>query len=402
MRIGLFSDSYYPYTSGVVTSIATVKDELMSRGHDVHIFAPNYPNYHVKEKNVHRFFSVPAPTNPDFSLMVPVSPRLNMVVKQLELDLIHVHSPFILGQMGAKCARKYDLPLVFTYHTQYDQYVHYFPIAQDLARELTVKYSKYFCNKCDLVIAPSCDLESLIRSYGINTPIRVLPTGVDADYFGSGDREWLRRTYGIPKSKKICLFVGRLSFEKNIEFLIQTMRLIKEKTEDVCLVIVASGPQEKELKRMAVGEGLELDRDIVFAGFLPREQLVHAYNGADLFTFASVTETQGIVLVEAMAAGLPVVAVRATGTRDMVQDGVQGILTDEDVPAFADSILRVLGDRKLYARMAAAGPKRAQVLSSKAMAEKLEAEYMSLIEYTSRRNRKWAVNSWIEWPMRWY
>jgi len=178
VNIGIFADSYKHYTSGVVTSICTFKDEFERQGHTVHIFAPGYPDYRDKEPNIHRFASVPAPGNPDFTLAIPVSPRIYAVTKKLGLDLVHVHSPFILGLYGAKVARRYQLPLVFTYHTMYDQYVHYVPVARELARDVTVRYSRHFCNQCDLVVAPSTEVREKVSQHGIKTPVAVIPTGV--------------------------------------------------------------------------------------------------------------------------------------------------------------------------------------------------------------------------------
>lgn len=389
MRIGIYSDSYKPYTSGVVTSICTFKEELTKLGHEIFIFAPSYPNYHEPEDQVFRFFSVPSPADANFTLAVPVSLRISSAMKKLDLDLVHVHSPFIMGQLGMRCARRFDLPLVFTYHTMYDQYVHYVPLAQELAKELTVKYSTNFCNRCDLIITPSADIKNLIADYGIKTPIEVIPTGVNVEKFGKGDPKWLRENFDIPPGRKICLFVGRLTREKNINFLIKAFGKVHDAYPDTSLVIIATGPLEKELKKLVITEGLALNQDVIFTGFLPLDNLIDAYCGADIFTFASVTETQGIVLVEAMAAGLPVVAVRATGSQEMVQDEVQGILTDYDIDVFALQILRLLKDSQLQAFMAENGVARAAELSSRAMARKLEEHYQLLQEGNHmQRDRK--------------
>ncbi|MGE5417005.1 MAG: glycosyltransferase family 4 protein [Acidobacteriota bacterium] len=378
MRIGVFSDSYRPYTSGVVTSICTLKEELVKMGHEVFIFAPGYPNYHDEEPNIHRLLSIPAPTNRDFTLALPVSPRISLLTRNLKLDIVHVHSPFILGQIGAKCARRLNLPLVFTYHTQYDQYAHYVPIGQELARDLTVKYSRNFCNRCDLVIAPSDDLRHLIAGYGVTTPIDVIPTGVDVERFSSGDRTWLRCKYNIPDSHRICLFVGRLAPEKNIDFLIRAFAGLKIIYPNVCLVIVATGPLEKELKKLTIEEGLQLDRDVIFTGLLPSEELVNAYRGADVFTFTSLSETQGIVLVEAMAAGLPIAAVKGTGTHEMVEDGQQGLLSDYDQESYIALIMRLLSEQKLSSTLAAQASARAAQLSAKIMVSRIENRYKEL------------------------
>jgi 1,2-diacylglycerol 3-alpha-glucosyltransferase len=380
MRIGVFTDSYKPYTSGVVTSITTFKEELTRLGHEVFIFAPSYPQHQEEEPDVYRFLSVPAPTNPEYSLAVPIAPRLSQTVKNLELDILHAHSPFILGRWGANCARRFNLPLVFTYHTLYDQYVHYVPIAQDLARDLAIKYSRNFCNQCDLVITPTREVEELVKSYGIKAPIRVIPTGVPVHKFKNRNPNWLRKNWDIPAEAQVCLFVGRLTKEKNLEFLLQAFRLIKQRSPSAVLVIIASGPLEAELKKMTVDLGLKLDTDVVFTGQIPYENLIDVYFDADLFTFASVTETQGLVLIEAMAAGLPVVAVRAFGVEDMVDDGVNGYLVPLEKGEFVRRVVELWSDDERYRQFSAQALVKAEQMSSAAMARKLETEYREVIK----------------------
>ncbi|MGE5545140.1 MAG: glycosyltransferase family 4 protein [Bacillota bacterium] len=394
MRIGVFSDSYRPYTSGVVTSICTFKEELNNLGHETFIFAPRYRNYRDEEENVFRFFSVPSPSNPNYTLAVPLSPRVNLVAKKLNLDIIHVHSPFILGQMGARCSRNLGIPLVFTYHTLYDQYVHYVPVAQEIAREWANKYISSFSNRCNLVITPSMDIKNLIQSRGIKTPIEVIPTGVETRKFENGDPTWLRRRYNIPANYKICLFVGRLTKEKNIDFLLQAFRKVKEEFGETCLVIIATGPLEKELKKMVINLGMTLNEDVIFTGFLPSKNLIDAYCGADIFTFASVTETQGIVLVEAMAAGLPPVVIRATGSQEMVENEKQGLVVDYNLDMFARQILRLLRDDELRNRFSAQAVIRASELSSRTMARKLEQQYLMLIEEGSGNRSRHLFEKW--------
>jgi glycosyltransferase involved in cell wall biosynthesis len=379
LKIGIFTDSYKPYTSGVVTSIATFKEELIRLGHEIHIFAPSYSNYDEIEENVYRYFSLPSPTNPDFTLAIPIYPGMNTIVKNLQLDIIHVHSPFTMGRVGLRYASKLNIPLLFTYHTRYDQYVHYVPLAQDIAREVTIKYSSNFCNHCNHIIAPSAEIESIIRAFKVKTPISVIPSGVPIDKYQGGDHGWLREHYAIPAKNRILLFVGRLTQEKNIPFLIQTFKQVKEKQPDTTLVIIAQGPLEEELKDLVKMLGLSLHDDVIFTGVMPFNSLVNAYYSADLFVFASLTETQGLVLIEAMAAGLPVVAVRASGVREMVDDGINGLLTDCDTGELAAAILRVLKDEKLYHSLQVNAIKKADQLSSHNMAIELEKVYMDLV-----------------------
>lgn len=379
MKIGIFTDSYKPYTSGVVTSISTFKRELTLMGHDVYIFAPSYPNYDEVEERVYRFFSFPSPTNPDYTLAIPVHPGMKLMMKKIKLDLIHVHSPFTMGRVGLHYARKYRLPLVFTYHTMYDQYVHYVPVAQDLAKDITIKYSKNFCNQCDHIIAPGTKVKEMLLRHEVRTPISVIPTGVPLDKFNGGDAGWLNRHCNIPSQNRVLLFVGRLTREKNLEFLITSFEKVRKSFPHTTLVLTAQGPLESELKNLVVQLGLSLKTDVVFTGALPFDDLVNVYYSADLFVFSSVTETQGLVLIEAMAAGLPVVAVRANGVNDMVDDKVEGFLTSCDQNEFAQAVCSILGDDSLYRKFKLNARKKAESLSSTNMAKRLENVYLTQV-----------------------
>ncbi|HPT69580.1 MAG TPA: glycosyltransferase family 4 protein [Syntrophomonas sp.] len=395
MRIGIFTDSYKPYTSGVVTSITTFRDELTRLGHEVHIFAPSYPHYEDEEPNVYRFYSVPSPTNTDFTLAIPIYPGLGTLVKHLRLDIIHVHSPMIMGRVGLRYARKYNIPLVFTYHTRYDQYVHYVPVAQDFAKEVTVKYSSSFCNHCDHIIVPSEDIRTIVQENEVRKPVTVIPTGIPLQKFENGDSAWLRANFDIPTENKILLFVGRLTKEKNLNFLIETFRIIKDKMPKTSLVLTAQGPLEDELKVLCGQLGLS-SQDVVFTGAVPYDTLGNVYHSADLFVFSSLTETQGLVLTEAMACGLPVVAVRASGVQDMVDDGVDGILTNLDTDELASAVCRVLGDDILYQHLQKNALLKAESLSARSMALRLEDIYERLRKgHTYRYNRLLNVSNWF-------
>lgn len=355
MRIGIFTDSYLPYTSGVVRSIQTFTEELTRLGHEVYIFAPSYKNC-SSESRVFRFASIPSPTNRDFTLALPFSLKLRPTIKQLNLDLIHVHSPFLLGRLGARYARKIDVPLVFTYHTLYEQYVHYVPfaqsvskdiaqIAQTVSKDLAQKVSRDFCNLCDLVITPTRIVADYLQEIGVKTDLKIVPTGIKTAEYKKGDSKWLQKQYNISPGDKVLLFVGRLGQEKNIPFLLESLRIVKNNYNDTVLVIVGGGPEEEDLKNMVVDLGLA--DSVVFTGTLTPRDVIDCYAGSSVFVFSSVSETQGIVIAEAKAAGLPVVAVRAYGVSEMVEDGADGFLTDLDPNHFADKIITLLKDEPL-------------------------------------------------------
>lgn len=388
MKIGIFTDSYKPYTSGVVTSINTFREELDRLGHQVYIFAPNYPNYEEEESNVYRYYSLPAPTNPDYTLAIPVYPGMRTLLDRLELDIIHVHSPFTMGRVGLHYAKRYGLPLLFTYHTLYDEYVHYVPVPQDWARDVTIKYSNHFCNQCNHIIAPSAEVANRLRYYRIKTPVTIIPTGVPLDRFKNGDGNWLRNNYNIPSANKILLFVGRLTREKNLEFLIEAFARLRESHAQTTLVLTAQGPLESELKRQVLSLGMSPETDVIFTGALQFDTLVNVYYSADLFVFSSVTETQGLVLIEAMASGLPVVAVKANGVSDMVDNDINGKLTSCTVDDFSAAIGEILDNPDLYERLKANALIKADKLSAANMARKMESVYEVSLIRNNRRPRR--------------
>jgi len=381
VKIGIFTDSYLPYTSGVVRSIQTFTEELTNNGHEVFIFAPRYRNCH-EESRVFRFSSIPSPTNRDFNLAVPFSIRLKPTIKKLNLDLIHVHSPFLLGRLGARYARRLGIPLVFTFHTLYDQYVHYVPFAQSFSRELVQKISRTFCNRCHAVFVPTGVIGDYLRGIGVRAPIYVVPTGIRVEEYQGGDRGWLQCRFNLPPGERILLFVGRLGKEKNINFLLECFEIINRDISNTRLVLVGGGPEEEELKNKA--NELGIAGKVTFTGVLPPSDVVNCYAGADIFVFPSVTETQGIVIAEAKAAGLPVVAVAAYGVSEMVQDGDDGFLTELDPLQFVDKICLLLKDDDLWKEMSLKARQNAEKMSVANCTAKLIDCYRQVIEKGSR------------------
>ncbi len=383
MKIAMFSDSYRPYTSGVVRSVETFTNELSKLGHEVFIFAPNYRNC-KHEPNVYRFFSIPSPTNKDFTLALPFSISLWPKLKEIDPDIIHVHSPFLLGRLGAKWARRLNIPLVFTYHTLYEQYVHYVPINQRIAKEVTVKYTVDFCNRCDHVITPTNVIANHLVKNKVKVPITAVPTGINTEEYENVDRQWLRNRYNIPADKKVLLFVGRLGKEKNVEFLLSCYQEILRRYPDVVMVLVGSGPEENNLKEKVIEESLQ--DHVIFTGTLPKVDTIKAYCGADIFVFASVTETQGLVIAEAKTAGLPVVAVDAYGPKEMVINGEDGYLCPLDKNIFVNSVIKLLTDERLYRQMRQNALQNAEKLSARNCTLKLLKVYKNLISIHYRQN----------------
>ncbi len=380
MRIGIFTDSYRPYVSGVVRSIETSATELRKRGHEVYIFAPHYPGCQEQEDHVFRFPSFRSPTHPDFYIGVPVPWFAEKLLKKVELDIIHVHSPFLLGRLGAFFAKKLKKPLVFTYHTLYDQYVHYVPFAQGLARRLTIRLAREFCNRCDLVITPTSVVKKLLKSYGVRSPVAVIPTGINLEQFRDGEPSFLRKKFSIPQGEKVLLFVGRLGKEKNLSSLFRTFRQVLDYFPNTTLVLVGRGPEKEALEQLASELGIR--PKVIFTGLLPPEDVVNAYRSADVFVFPSLTETQGLVVAEAMAAGLPVVARAAFGTLAMVKNGVTGYLC-QDEGEFTEKLISLLKNPQKIKEMGEQAREQVEEISLERMVQRLEDVYLALAQRKS-------------------
>lgn len=377
MKIALFSDSYYPYLSGVVRSIELGRRELEKLGHQVYLFAPGYRDI-PPEPDVFRFRSLPASSNNGFSLALPIAPRLPEFLRELGVQVVHVHSPFLLGRLGASAARRLQVPLVFTYHTLYDQYVHYVPLPAAVTRPVVTGWVRSFCNGCDLVITPTEVVRQRIEAQGIRAKVKAIPTGVDMDEFLHVDRSWLRRQLGgVAPAEKIILSVARLAREKNLPFLLRAFRLVHRQYRNCRLVIVGTG-SGGWLEKLAGSLGIG-DRVTVVARRLPRAELANYYAGSDLFLYASVTETQGLIINEAQAAGLPVVAVGAFGVGEMVHDGVDGWLAPAREEALAARAVALLEDDARRASMGEKARQAAAALAAPVTARALSRAYWELI-----------------------
>ncbi len=378
-KIGIFTDSYHPYISGVVRSIELLKEELESRGHEAFIFAPNYPTVSPsEEKNVFRYLSIPAPTQRNFYLPIPFSPRLPFLINTLKLDVIHVHSPFLLGSLGTIIAKRFNLPLIFTFHTLYHFYAHYLPLGKNLSAEIIKMWNKGFCNKCDLIIAPSLFIKNLIEEYGITKPVDVIPTGINSVYYSEnhGAREWLRKRFNLNSADRILLYVGRLGKEKNIGYLIMAMEDIAKTMPQVKLLIVGTGTEEPALKILCRQKNLQLN--VLFCGQVNHSELLKCYAGADIFTFASQSETQGLVVGEAKAAGLPVVCCYSPCLSEMIFNDKDGFLV-HTLHGFVEKVKYLLENESVRNAMGKRGKINAIRYSSAILAGEMLERYRKAI-----------------------
>ena len=372
MNVAFFSESYKPYISGVTNSMETLKSGLEELGHRVLVFSPNYPSA-KKEKDIYRFPSLPS-TYPGYRLAIPMPGRTLNILKESGVEIIHSHSPYQLGQLSRHYARKLKIPYVFTMHTLLSQYMHYVPfLPEDILINFTSAYIKSFCNRVDCVITPTNKVSNELRSIGVRTRIEVVPTGMDMALAEKADPKGVRYNHGIPKHAKVLLFVGRLAKEKNLDFLLKAFEAIRGDRNDLYLLIAAGGPMNSELK----GRGI---RNAIFAGAVGYPEIFNYYAASDIFVFSSLSETQGLVLAEAMACGIPQVAVAAQGVSDVVVDGVPGFVTKESIDDFAAKVSELLSDDILYLKMSQGSRSNAQkVYSKEAFARKIEQVYKSVI-----------------------
>jgi 1,2-diacylglycerol 3-alpha-glucosyltransferase len=356
VRIGLFTNNYLPFCGGVTISVETLRRGLEARGHEVWVFAPQFPAVADGGPRVVRFPSIPAATYPEFALAVPWAPRITRLVSRLDLDVFHAHHPFLLGPAARRLARRLGRPLVFTYHTRYEKYAHYVPLTRSLVETAALRLSTRFAARADAVVAPSLLVREQLSARGVTTPIAVVPTGVDLARFRPADRATARQALGLPAAAPLLLYVGRLDREKSVDRLLLAFERLGGTLGRAHLWLVGQGKESASLRRLA--GGLSAGDRVHFAGVRPHEGLAAWYQAADLFLFASETETQGLVLAEAAACALPAVAVAAPGCDEVVRDGETGILTKADPAALAEAAIGLLLDAE---RRAAMGHRARQV-----------------------------------------
>jgi 1,2-diacylglycerol 3-alpha-glucosyltransferase len=385
VRVGLFTNNYLPFCGGVTVSVETLRRGLEARGHEAWVLAPRFPDAPETTPRTLRYPSVPAATYPEFALAIPWSPRLTRRVRALDFDVFHAHHPFLLGPAARRLARRQGRPLVFTYHTRYDKYAHYVPLRRTVVEAAARGLSTRFARRADAIIAPSAVLRDELRARGVGVPIAVVPTGVDLQHFTPGDRAAARRAHGLDDGALVVLYVGRLDREKSVERVLAAFERVAGTIPHARLVLVGQGTQGDELRRMAAR--LQAGARIAFAGVCPHEQLPAHYRAADLFLFASETETQGLVLAEAAACGLPAVAVDAPGCAEVVHDGDTGVLTKGDPAALAEAAIGLLIDPARRAAMAV----RARQLAEREFGVSLQIDRTLDVYAAALARRGWSA-----------
>jgi len=342
VRIALFTNNYLPFCGGVTISVETLRRGLESSGHDAWVFGPRLTGAEDASVKVVRYPSIPVATYPEFALAVPYSRRIDRLVTALDFDVIHAHHPFLLGPAARRLARRNRRPLVFTYHTRYEKYAHYVPLPLTLVQAAALRISAGFAAQADAVLAPSAVIRDELHARGVRAPIAVVPTGIDLARFRPGDRAAARRSLGVADGEPLVLYVGRLDREKSVDRVVAAFERVASTVPAARLALVGQGTETQRLSRMAAA--LPVADRIRFLGLRPHDTLAECYQAADVFLFASETETQGLVLAEAAACGLPAVAVDAPGCDEVVRDGETGILTKGDPAGLAEAVIGLLLD----------------------------------------------------------
>lgn len=373
MRILMISDTYLPQINGVATSIYLSKKYLEMRGHEVFIVAP------VKPEGEEKILLVPGiPFLLEKQHKVVFANHIKIIEFALEnkIEIIHSHDPMALGMRALKVQKDLKLPHVHTYHTLLTEYRHYVPPPFTPDRRTVEEFSKWFCNKVNIVIAPTEEIKQELISYGVQRPIEVVPTGIDTIEFSQLPKKDIRKEYSIPHNATLLMYAGRLAKEKNLEFLSKVVSRYMHENSNVWFLIVGDGPERKALESFFEDEGLT--SRTIFTGYIPHKEIKDYYKAADLFVFASLTETQGLVVLEALASGTPVVAIAYKGIANVLVNGEGAITTGINEEEFYHAIKVALDRREELSKKGIEYVEK--YWSMNTMVDKLEKIYQTALQ----------------------
>jgi glycosyltransferase involved in cell wall biosynthesis len=336
MNILMMTNTYKPLVGGLEKSIISFSQEFREAGHRVIIVAPDYPDMQP-EGDVIRVPAMQQFNGTDFSVQLPIQGTLTEALGDFKPDIVHSHHPFLIGDTALRIASKYNVPLVFTHHCLYEENVHYMPGNDESLKRFVIELSTGYANLADFVFAPSESIIQMMTERGVTSAAEVVPTGIYTEQFARGAGKTFRKKFNIPADAFVVGHVGRLAPEKNLEFVARAVAKFIRNEPRAHFLIGGTGPSEEPIKEIMSHEGVAERLHLV--GMLKGRELVNAYHAMDVFVFASQSETQGLVVTEAMAAGIPVVAVDAPGVREVVKDSVNGrLLVKEDIEEFVEAI----------------------------------------------------------------
>lgn len=367
------TNTYKPILNGIVASMEALRTFLEAEGHEVVILAPRFPGYEDADPVVRRFPSITPPAKVRFPVALPITPSLFREIAELQVDLFHAHHPFALGASIQRVAARLGRPMVATIHTQYERYLHYVPLPQTVVRPVVRRMVARFCDACQCITTPAAGMAEVIRSYGVRRPVTVVPNGVDVRRYREAQGGAVRQRLGISADEVIALFSGRLAPEKNLPELLEAARLVVQRQPGFRLVLLGDGPELPALRRRAAEPGLK--SCVRFAGAVPHEEVPPFCAAADLFVTASTSEVNPTSIIEAMAAGTPVVAYDTFGAREIVQPGEHGLLTEHTPAALAAALDALVRDGARRAQMAASAARHAERFSLEVTGRQMLAVY---------------------------
>ena len=382
LKIAIFSDSALPVLNGVSISIDSLVNELRNQGHSVHFFTASYWGHQDSDPNTHRFLASETPWTKGYPVALPPFYFMLQQFRKVDFDVIHTHTPWTIGFVGLRWGQSHEIPVVSTYHTLYDKYIHYIPfLPKQYVRYKIAKHTNYYYNSVDHVITPSVAAKRWLLRHSVKSPISVIPSSICT--YGRWERSEIREKLGINPLHKVLLYVGRIAKEKNVNLLFEAAALALGKDPSLRFWLVGDGPYREECSMLS--RNLGIGDKVKFVGFVPRDQVDQYYSAADLFIFSSMTETQGLVVNEAMAHGLPAVVVQGGGAGSFVQDGINGFLVRNDAQLFAKMILKILGDDVLYAHLSQHARTSSRSYSVKDMADDILKVYRGVQEKAEQK-----------------
>ncbi len=378
MNIALLTNTFTPHVGGVARSVEAFAEAYREFGHRVLVVAPEFEDAPENEADVFRIPAIQHFNGSDFSVVLPVPSGLYDAMEEFKPDIIHSQHPFLLGMTAVRLARRLDVPLVFTHHTLYEQYTHYVPGDSTVMKRFVIELSTRYANLADQVFAPSESIRALLIERGVTSPVLVVPTGVIVERFEHGNSRDFLMKWKIPEGAFVVGHMGRLAPEKNLSFLARSVVAFMKGHGEAVFLLVGSGPSQETIMQIFAEAGMS--SRLFMCGVLEKEDLADALNAMNVFAFASKSETQGMVLTEAMAAGLPVVALDAPGVREVVVDADNGrVIREETEEAFAEALQWVCERPRDEAdALVAAARATAEAFSMTASARKALAAYEKL------------------------
>lgn len=399
MRIGMMVDVYKPHVSGITNYITLSKRYLERDGHEVFVFTFGNLDYREDDTNIVRSPGMPL-VDSGYYLSFRYSQQAQHILRTM--DVVHVHHPFLSGSLALRYCKPLGIPIVFTNHTRYDLYSQaYLPTLLDDVGETFLKaYLPSFCRSMDLVIAPSPGMKSVLEQLEVDVPIEVVPNGVDLTLFHQAIEPVNRHLFGFKPDDVVLIYVGRLGPEKNLSFLLRSFNGLAHTYDHVGLLVVGDGPERENLTDQV--HHMKLDARVHFTGIVPFEKVPRYLVMADAFVTASITEVHPLTMLEAMAAGLPVVGMISPGIGDTVQDGLTGYLAEaDDLAHFTAKLVRMATDHDHRCQMGQNAKEVAESYSIERTTALVLEHYQELVRFSARHRHSLHAR-WLRFVDRWF